>query len=88
MILGYEGNKAISISGIVVGIIFALALVYTWLSSYLMKSKDQFILKLPYRTKIKVNKPTLYAEWRNFKIYQLKGEVQSYSVLVISRKKS
>lgn len=88
MILGYEGNKSISIPGIVVGIIFILLLIYTWHFSYLMKSKDQFILKLPYRTKAKVNKPTLYAEWRNFKIYRLKGEVQNYSILVISRKKS
>ncbi|WP_334204551.1 EbsA family protein [Lactobacillus amylovorus] len=88
MILGYEGNKAISISGIVVGIIFTILLIYTWAFSYVAKSNDQFILKLPYRTKKKVNQPTLRAQWRIFQIYQLKGEVQNYSILVISRKKS
>ena len=36
-ILGYEGNKAISIPGIVVGIIFLLLAVYTWSFSYLQK---------------------------------------------------
>lgn len=88
MILGYEGNKAISISGIVVGLIFTILLVYTWLFSYLAKNKNQFILKLPYRTKINVNEPILRAKWHCFQIYQLKGEVQNYSILVISRKKS
>ena len=88
MILGYEGNKAISISGIVVGIIFTILLIYTWVFSYVAKSNDQFILKLPYLTKMKVNQPTLRAQWHIFQIYQLKGEVQNYSILVISRKKS
>ena len=84
MILGYEGNKAISISGIVVGIIFTILLIYTWVFSYVAKSNDQFILKLPYRTKMKVNQPTLRAQWRIFQIYQLKVRIERKQFLFIN----
>lgn len=87
MILGYEGNKAISISGIVVGLVFGLLLLYTIYFSYLQKDGKHFIFKLPYRTKMKVKQPILYAEWHSFKIYKIKNEFQSYSILVVSRKK-
>ncbi|EEJ73050.1 hypothetical protein [Lactobacillus ultunensis] len=87
MILGYEGNKSISISGIVVGLIFCLLLLYTICFSYFQEDGKQFIFKLPYRTKMKVSQPILYAKWRNFQIYKIRSEFQSYSILIISRKK-
>lgn len=87
-ILGYEGNKAISIPGIVVGIIFLLLAVYTWSFSYLQKGGDKILLKLPYRSKVKINQMTLLSSWRNFQVYQLKSDYQSYSVLMMSRKKN
>lgn len=88
MILGYEGNKAISVPGIIVGIIFVLLTIYTWYFSYFENKDKKIIFKLPYRTKQAVSQPVLYKEWRNFKVYQLKGEFQNYSVLIISRKKN
>lgn len=87
-ILGYEGNKAISIPGIVVGCIFFVLLAYTLLYSFFEKSQNKYLLKLPYRTQMEVNKPILIAKWHMFEIYQLKSEFQSYSVLVFSRKKN
>ncbi|MCT7690367.1 MAG: hypothetical protein N5837_04070 [Lactobacillus crispatus] len=87
-ILGYEGNKAISIPGIVVGIIFVILTICTWTFSYLQKDKDKLILKLPYRSKVKINQMTLLSSWRNFQVYQLKSDYQSYSVLMMSRKKN
>lgn len=87
-ILGYEGNKAINIPGMVVGFIFIVLLVYTWLYSFFENSKNKYLLKLPYRTQIKVSKPVLIVKWRIFEIYRLKSEFQSYSVLVFSRKKN
>lgn len=87
MILGYEGNKAISISGIVVGLIFGLLLFYTIYFSYLQKDGKQFVFKLPYRTKVKVNQPILYAQWRVFRIYKIRNEFQNYSILVIQTRK-
>ncbi|MBI1710148.1 hypothetical protein HYQ50_1135 [Lactobacillus crispatus] len=87
-ILGYEGNKAISIPGIVVGIIFLLLAVYTWSFSYLQKGGEKILLKLPYRSKVKINQMTLLSSWRNFQVYQLKSDYQSYSVLMMSRKKN
>ena len=77
--MGYEGNKAISIPGIVVGIIFLLLAVYTWSFSYLQKGGDKILLKLPYRSKVKINQMTLLSSWRNFQVYQLKSDYQSYS---------
>nr|WP_297950091.1 hypothetical protein [uncultured Lactobacillus sp.] len=87
-ILGYEGNKTISIPGIVVGVIFVLLAIYTWTFSYLQKDKDKLILKLPYRSKVKVDQMTLRSSWHNFQIYQLKSDYQNYSILMMSRKKN
>ena len=87
-ILGYEGNKAISIPGIVVGIIFVILTICTWTFSYLQKDKDKLILKLPYRSKVKIDQMTLHANLHNFQIYQLKSDYQNYSILMMSRKKN
>ncbi|AJP46517.1 membrane protein [Lactobacillus acidophilus] len=88
IILGYEGNKAISVPGIIVGLIFILLAIYTWRFSYFEKRENQIIFKLPYRTRQKVSQPVLYKKWRNFQFYRLKGEFQSYSILIILRKRN
>lgn len=88
MILGYEGNKAISISGLVVGVIFLILAVYTYFFTYIKKDSQGYLLKLPYRAAVKVDAPILDKQWRNFKIYKLNNDFQNYSVLMFSRKKN
>lgn len=44
MILGYEGNKAISIPGIIVGLIFIALAGYTWYFSYLQKNRKRLFI--------------------------------------------
>ncbi|AEG40218.1 MAG: hypothetical protein LKU_01060 [Lactobacillus kefiranofaciens] len=87
MILGYEGNKAISIPGIIVGLIFIALAGYTWYFSYLQKTEKDYLFKLPYRNQVHAKKVFLLKKWHNFEIYQVRSEFQNYSILVISRKK-
>lgn len=88
MILGYEGNKAISIPGIIVGLIFIALLAYTWYFSYLKQDENNFWLKLPYRNKVKIGRPVLLKKWHFCEVYQIKSEFQNYSILLFSRKKN
>lgn len=87
-IFGYESNKSLSVPGLVLGIIFGLLVIYTWLYSYFKESKSKnFLFKLPYRSISKIDQPKLRTSWKIFDLYEIKDNYHNYLVMCINKRK-
>ena len=86
-IVGYESNKAISYPALILGTIFAIIVIYTWLNSYFQKEASVYWLKLPYRQKIQLQDLKIKWQWKAFDIYEAKGKLNTYLLLAFKRKK-
>lgn len=86
-IVGYESNKAISYPAIILGAIFAIIAIYTWLSSYFKKEASVYWLKLPYRQKLQLQDLKIKWQWKAFVIYEAKSKINTYLLLALKRKK-
>ncbi|WP_281508906.1 hypothetical protein [Lactobacillus taiwanensis] len=86
-IIGYESNKSISYPAIILGAIFVVIVIYTWLNSYFQKETDDFWVKLPYRQKFKLQSLEIKCQWKAFVIYKAKSKINTYLFLALKRKK-
>lgn len=88
VIIAYESNSSISIFSIILTIIFLLLLFYTWLSSYILINKKNKIIKLPYKSKDKIQECNLYYHWKIFSVYKISTKFQKYLVIFLERKEN
>jgi hypothetical protein len=86
-IVGYESNKAISYPALILGTIFVIIVIYTWLNSYFQKEASGDWLKLPYRQKIQLQDLKIKWQGKAFDIYEAKGKLNTYLLLAFKRKK-
>lgn len=87
IIFGYESNKSLSVPGLVLGIIFGLLVIYTWMCSYFKESKQNHLFKLPYRSIVKISQPKLRTSWKIFDFYEIKDNYHNYLVMCINKRK-
>lgn len=85
LIFGYEGTEKINWPAISLVTLFFILFIYTWLNSYF--SGD--LLKMPYRTKDKINgHVNLIWNWKFCELYRVKvDEMKTYYLFSFNRKK-
>ncbi|WEV39434.1 acyltransferase [Lactobacillus sp. ESL0680] len=83
LILAYEGTHVKNWPAIILGIIFVILLIYTFLTSYW----NNKYLKLPFRAKVKCNKqPELFWQWHYLHIYVITvADLEKYYLLRIAK---
>ncbi|WP_240404972.1 EbsA family protein [Lactobacillus jensenii] len=85
LIIALEGNKAIMWPAVIIGSIFLVIAIYTFLCSYIKEEKNSLLLKLPYKKKVVLTqKPQKVASWHAFHIYHVelsKYEAVNYMII-------
>jgi hypothetical protein len=88
-IVAFEGNRAIVWPAIILGLIFAGLLFYSYFNSYVLQRGEQTKVKVPYkRQTTTVRAPKLIARWHSFAIYRVQlDELTSLTYLVLEKRR-
>ncbi|MBP2058023.1 hypothetical protein J2Z60_001198 [Lactobacillus colini] len=83
----YEKDKALSLPGLILSIVFVVWAGYTWLYSYFEEQNGQYLFKLPYKSTARVTQLNLRSSWKKFDLYEIKDNYYSYFVVCVKSKK-
>lgn len=88
-IVAFEGNRAIVWPAIILGLVFACLLFYSFRNSYVLQRGEQTKVKVPYkRQTTAVRAPQLIARWHSFAIYRVQlDELTSITYLIIEKRR-
>ncbi len=88
-IVAFEGNRAIVWPAIILGLIFACVLFYSYRNSYVLQRGEQTKVKLPYkRQTTAVRAPRLISRWHSFAIYRVQlDELTNLTYLVFEKRR-
>ncbi|WEV50277.1 acyltransferase [Lactobacillus sp. ESL0731] len=83
LIIAYEGTHITNWPAIILGLVFIILLIYTFLTSYW---NEQYF-KLPFRAKVKSNKqPEMFWQWRRLNVYVITvADLEKYYLLRIAK---